>query len=341
MKQQFPWKSTLVAAVMAIAIWSIFQNGIKQGLDLKGGTSFLLQMDLSKIDSTGRGTALGQAVDILRKRVDRIGLSEPTIQQIPPDRILVQLPGVDEAKRNEASATIEKTAYLEFRLVHEDNDKLVAESQSDPRFVEPVGYKKLVHEDNRNGQPVKRIYFVKVRPEMTGKHVARAFVQYDDVGRPYVALSFDPEGAAIFGRVTSANVGRQLAIVLDGELYSAPTIQDAITGGNAQITGSFSLTEAQELANVLENPLEAPVKVIETRSVDPSLGRDSVKSGVRAALIGAGAVIIFMAVYYLVAGMVANAALALNILITVGVLAMFKFTLTLPGIAGIVLTIGM
>jgi SecD/SecF fusion protein len=341
MNKQFPWKSTLVAAVMAIAIWSIFQNGIKQGLDLKGGTSFLLQMDLSKIDSTGRGTALGQAVDILRKRVDRTGVSEPAIQQIPPDRILVQLPGLDEAKRNEARATIEKTAYLEFRLVHEDNDKLASESMSDPRFVEPVGYKKLVHEDNRNGQPVKRTYYVKVRPEMTGKHVARAFVQYDELGRPYVALGFDPEGAAIFGRVTSANVGRQLAIVLDGELYSAPTIQDAITGGNAQITGSFSLTEAQELANVLENPLEAPVKVIETRSVDPTLGHDSVRSGVRAALIGAGAVIIFMAAYYRVAGMVANAALALNILITVGVLAMFKFTLTLPGIAGVVLTIGM
>jgi SecD/SecF fusion protein len=118
-------------------------------------------------------------------------------------------------------------------------------------------------------------------------------------------------------------------------------IQDAITGGNAQITGNFSLTEAQGLANVLENPLEAPVKVIETRSVDPSLGRDSVRSGVRAALIGAAAVIIFMVVYYLVAGVVANAALLLNILITMGVLAMFKFTLTLPGIAGIVLTIGM
>ncbi len=157
---------------MAIAIWSIFQNGIKQGLDLKCGTSFLLQMDLSKIDSTGRGTALAQAVDILRKRVDRTGVQEPAIQQIPPDRILVQLPGLDEAKRNEARATIEKTAYLEFRLVHEDNDKLASESMSDPRFVEPVGYKKLVHEDNRNGQPVKRAYYVKVRPEMNGKHVA-------------------------------------------------------------------------------------------------------------------------------------------------------------------------
>jgi len=341
MKQPFPWKSTLVAAVVVIAVWSIFQYGIKQGLDLKGGTSFLLKMDLSKIDSIGRGTALDQAVEILRKRVDRFGVAEPVIQQIPPDRILVQLPGLDEARRIEAQQTIERTAYLEFRLVHEDNEKLVSDAASDPRFMEPVGYKKLVHEDSRNGQPIKHTYYVKVRPEMTGKHVARAFVQYDDIGRPYVAMSFDKEGAEIFGRVTSANVGRQLAIVLDGELYSAPTIQDAITGGNAQITGSYSQSEAQELANVLENPLEAPIKVIETRTVDPSLGRDSVRSGFRAALIGAIAVIIFMAVYYQVAGMVANMALLLNILITMGVLAMFKFTLTLPGIAGIVLTIGM
>jgi preprotein translocase subunit SecD len=123
--------------------------------------------------------------------------------------------------------------------VHEDNEKLVNESLSDPRFVEPVGYTKLVHEDNRNGQPTKHTYYVKVRPEMTGKHVARAFVQYDDIGRPYVAMGFDPEGAVIFGRVTSANVGRELAIILDGELYSAPVIQDAITGGNAQITGNW------------------------------------------------------------------------------------------------------
>jgi SecD/SecF fusion protein len=156
-----------------------------------------------------------------------------------------------------------------------------------------------------------------------------------------VALSFDREGAVIFGRVTAANVGRQLAIVLDGELYSAPVIQDAITGGRAQITGNFSLPEAQELANVLENPLEAPVKVMETRSVDPSLGRDSINSGVRAAIIGSAAVVVFMAVYYLVAGVVADLALVLNMVILIGVLAMFGFTLTLPGIAGIVLTIGM
>lgn len=352
MNKQFVWKFALIFAVLAAALYSMWppydpdgdgpeRGKIRLGLDLKGGTSFLLQMDLSKIDVTGRGQVMRQAIEILRKRIDRFGVAEPIIQPVGEERILVQLPGLEEKLRSQARKTIERTAYLEFRLVHERNEELVAESLSDPRFVDPVGYKKLVHEETREGRPVKRVYFVKVRPELTGKHVARAFVQYDEIGRPYVALSFDSEGAAIFGRVTTANVGRQLAIVLDGELYSAPVIQDAITGGHAQITGNFTLTEAQQLANVLENPLEAPVKIVEERGVDPSLGRDSVRSGIRAALIGAVAVVAFMGVYYLFAGVVANLVLVLNMLIIVGALAMFGFTLTLPGLAGIVLTVGM
>ena len=343
MNKQFPWKLTVVLAILAVSLYAMWpiNKRIKLGLDLKGGTSFLLQMDLSKIDAQGHGQAIQQAVEIIRKRVDRFGVAEPVIQPMGENRILVQLPGLEEQRQLEVRQTIERTAYLEFRLVHARNEELVSESLSDPRFVEPVGYKKLVREETRDGRPIKRSYFVKVRSELTGKHVSRAFVQYDEIGRPYVALEFDTEGGAIFGRVTSANVGRQLAIILDSELYSAPVIQGAITGGRAQITGNFSLPEAQELANVLENPLEAPVKILETRSVDPSLGRDSIHSGVKAALIGSVAVVVFMVVYYLVAGVVADLALVLNIVILIGVLAMFGFTLTLPGIAGIVLTIGM
>ena len=343
MNNKFPWKLAIVVVVTVASLYSMWpiDKKIKLGLDLKGGTSFRLQMDLSKIDVTGRGQAIGQAVEIIRKRVDRFGVAEPVIQPEGESRILVQLPGLEEEKQAEARKTIERTAYLEFRLVHQDNEKLVSESLSDPRFVTPVGYQKLTREETREGRANTRTYFVKVRPEMTGKHVQRAYIQYDELGRPYVALSFDQEGAVVFGRVTAANVGRQLAIILDGELYSAPVIQDAITGGRAQITGSFSIAEAQELANVLENPLEAPVKIIETRSVDPSLGRDSIHSGVKAALIGSIAVVVFMVVYYMVAGVVADLALILNMVILIGVLAMFGFTLTLPGIAGIVLTIGM
>ena len=343
MNKQFAWKFGIIFIVAAASFWSMWPPAekIQLGLDLKGGTTFLLKVDLSKIDVTGQAQAVRQAVEIIRKRIDKFGVSEPIIQPLGGDRILVQLPGLEEKRREDARQTIAKTAYLEFRLVHPNNDQLVAQSLSDPGFTAPVGYKKLTYKETRQGRESERIYFVKVKPELTGKYVERAFPSFDDIGRPYIVMNFNQEGGQIFARITAANIGRALAIVLDGDLYSAPVIQDAIEGGRAQITGQFTVQEAQQLANVLENPLEAPVSILETRSVDPSLGRDSIQSGVRAALIGAVAVVVFMAVYYLFAGVVADIALLLNVVILVGVLAAFKFTLTLPGIAGIVLTIGM
>lgn len=343
MNKQFAWKFTIIVAVALAALYSAWplSQKIKLGLDLKGGTSFLLQMDLTKIDVTGRANALRQAVEIIRKRIDKFGVAEPVIQPVGENRILVQMPGLEEQRRKEARQTIERTAYLEFRLVHERNDELVSQSASDPAFRPPVGYQKMMLKETREGRHLERVFYVKAHHELDGKSVVRAYVVPDEIGRPYVAMNFNDEGGKIFGRVTSANVGRQLAIVLDGELYSAPVIQDAITGGRAQITGQFSYPEALQLANVLENPLEAPVQVVEERGVDPSLGKDSIESGVRAALIGSIAVIVFMAFYYLAAGVVADLALIFNILITLGVLAAFGFTLTLPGIAGVVLSIGM
>jgi SecD/SecF fusion protein len=344
MNNQFTWKATLVAAVLALSGWAVYQYGIKLGLDLKGGTSFLLKMDVSSIDSAGRGTAVQQAIEILRKRIDEFHVAEPVLQRVGEDRILVQLPGLKEDDRLEARRRIEKTAFLEFRLVHPDNAALVSQSMSDPRFSVPPGYQKMTAREKEQGREIADTYFVKVRPEMTGKYVKRARVDPDPItGALQVHIEFDSDGAKIFGRITTANVDHFLAIILDGELYSAPVIKEPITSGSCQISrsGGFPADEANRLASVLENPLQAPVHVMETRSVDPSLGRDSIASGVRAALIGAGAVIIFMLVYYLTAGVVANVALLMNILITVGVLAMFKFTLTLPGIAGVVLTIGM
>jgi SecD/SecF fusion protein len=343
MNKQFAWKFALVIGVLAASLFTMLplQEKVKLGLDLKGGTSFLLQMDLAQIDVTGRADAMRQAIEIIRKRVDKFGVAEPIIQPVGGDRILVQMPGLEEQRRLEARHTIERTAYLEFRLVHPQNEQLLAQETSDPRFVPPVGYKKMVLKETRQGRPVQSTYYVKIREELTGQYVERAYVMPDELGRPEVALSFDKEGAKIFGRVTSASVGRLLAIVLDGELYSAPVIQVPITDGRARITGHFTYAEATQLANVLENPLQAPVHIVEERGVDPSLGKDSIQSGVRAALIGSVAVVVFMAVYYLLAGIVADLALLLNIVVLVGVLAMFKFTLTLPGIAGIVLTIGM
>ncbi len=324
---------------------------IKLGLDLKGGTSFLLRMDMTQIDPQGRGTAVNQAIEIISKRVNKFGVSEPIIQRIGDDRILVQLPGLAERDRAEARRTIEQTAYLEYRIVHASNDEMQGQAATDPRFLPPIGYTNMTYRYERDGQIQDERLFVKVRPErgLTGKYVERAYVAPGQLGEPYIALTFNKEGAVIFAQVAAANSDRRLAIILDGEIQSAPVIQPKLaedaraigTVRNAQITGKFSLVEARRLASVLENPLQAPVKVLEERGVDPSLGRDSIHSGMRAALIGAIAVVLFMMIYYMRAGLVANLALVLNILILVGALALFKFTLTLPGIAGVVLTIGM
>ncbi|MCX8107302.1 MAG: protein translocase subunit SecD, partial [Verrucomicrobiae bacterium] len=177
---------------------------------------------------------------------------------------------------------------------------------------------------------------------LTGKHVERSGVFADPVtGAPKISLQFNREGASLFADITRENVGRLLAIVLDGELYSAPRINEPILGGSCEISGDFDLREAYELANVLQNPLEAPVQLEEERSVDPSLGRDAIHSGLKASIIGTISVVVFMLVYYLFAGLVANLALLLNVVILLGVMCSLGTTLTVPGIAGIVLTIGM
>jgi SecD/SecF fusion protein len=351
MNKQSNWKFAVVAAITLVSVYALVHYGIRLGLDLKGGTSFLLRMDVSQIDGAGRGMAVQQAMEIIRKRVDRFGVAEPIMQRVGDDRILVQLPGLEEQRRAEAERTLQQTAYLEFRLVHPNNEQIVAQSSNDPSFKPPLGYTNLTQAVVQEGRATTRSYYVKLKAEqgLTGKYVQRAYVQLGTIGQPQVALTFNSEGAKIFARVVGANPERQLAIILDGELQSAPVIQtrlseDGRTFGtvpNAEITGTFSLPEAQRLASVLENPLQAPVKMLEVRGVDPSLGRDSIHSGIRAAVIGSVAVVVFMAVYYLAAGAVADLALLLNIAILMGVLAMFKFTLTLPGIAGIVLTIGM
>jgi SecD/SecF fusion protein len=337
------WRFTIIAAVAVASFYFLWppSEKIKLGLDLKGGTSYLLKLDLSKSTVKGGSDTLQQAVNVINKRVNKFGVTEPIIQAIGVDRILVQMPGLKEEDRQSARRTLERTAYLEFRLVHPDNQRLLIEEQSDPTtFQPPAGYEKLIEQKKDESGRIL-YYYVKKRPELSGSHVRSAYVQADNIGRPLVAFQLDSQGGAIFANTTRAHIREQLAIVLDGELRSAPVINSEIPGGQGVIEGNFSQIEAQELASVLENPLQAPVKIVEERGVDPSLGEDSIHSGIKAAVIGAVAVIAFMAAYYLLAGMVANAALLMNILITVGVLALFKFTLTLPGIAGIVLSIGM
>ncbi len=318
---------------------------IKLGLDLQGGTSFVVSMDTSRIDTNRldqfeeREMIISQAIEVLRKRVDKFGVAEPMIQPAGRNRILIQLPGLSEAEKDSAKTQIQKAAFLEFRMVHPESDQLTQQGLTAP------GYELLkLKSKRRDGQESFIPLLVKKKPELglTGSFVSRAFVTPDPISnQPGISLGFNSKGAELFAQITRDNVGRLLGIVLDGELYSAPRINEPIPSGQASITGDFTIKEAYELANVLENPLEAPVKIEEERGVDPSLGKDSIQSGIRAAVIGTIAVALFMLVYYLRCGVVANVALILNIIVLLGVMCSVNTTLTLPGIAGIVLTIGM
>ncbi len=321
---------------------------IKLGLDLQGGTSFLVEMDTQKLlADTNRAdnaafikeTALSHAVEVLRKRIDKFGVAEPVLQPAGEDRILIQMPGLSESENQSVTDAIKKAAFLEFRMVHPQSDELIKEGRRAP------GYEILKEKrKGKDGREMLISYHVKLAAErgLTGKNVKRAVVNRDPLtSKPEIHFTLDSEGAEKFALITRENIGRQMAIVLDHELYSAPTIQGEIPGGSGQITGNFDLKEAMELANALENPLEAPVKIIQQLVVDPTLGKDSIRSGITAAIYGTLAVSMFMLVYYMRAGMIANVALIANLIILVGVMCSVDTTFTLPGIAGIVLTVGM
>ncbi len=310
---------------------------VKLGLDLQGGTSFLVQMDTSGLTNvTDSGAALSQAVEVLRKRVDRFGVAEPLIVPQGNDTILVQLPGLSAADQESAKAAIQRAAFLEFRLVDPDSEQAIRTGDIKP------GYEiKRRKERTREGREQIEEVVVKKRPEMTGSGIKSAMVVRSNLGEPEIDFTLNDAGAAKFAEITRENVGQRLAIILDGDLYSAPVIRQPIETGRGQISGRFDFKEAQELANVLENPLRAPLKIIASRQVDPTLGKDSIRGGIRASIYGTLAVSAFMLVYYLVAGMVANVALIANIIILLGIMCSVGTTLTMPGIAGIVLTVGM
>jgi preprotein translocase subunit SecD len=282
--------------------------------------------------------AVEQALETIRNRVDQFGVSEPDIRNQGENRILIQLPGIKDTKR--AKELIGRTALLEFKLV----DDSVTPSQAEAGKLPPgdeLLYKVTV--DPATKRTTKTPYVVHKRAALTGAYLTDARVKIDSrYNEPYVAISFDKKGARIFERVTGDNVNKRLAIVLDNKIYSAPNINERISGGDAQITGSFTTDEARDLAIILRaGALPAPVKVIEERTVGPSLGTDSINKGLLSMLVGGVLVVVFMVIYYKGAGVVADVALALNILLIAAGLAGFGATLTLPGIAGIILTIGM
>ncbi len=288
--------------------------------------------------TTIRDLAVRQGLETIRNRVDQFGVAEPTIQREGENRILVQLPGIQDPER--AKALIGKTALLEFKLLDESADVERAVREGPPEGDE-ILWQRIV--DKKTRQERKVPYVVKKRTLLTGADLATARVSIDQTtSEPYVSVEFSAAGARAFAELTEQNVGKRLAIILDGNVYSAPVIRERIPSGQAQITGGFTVEEATDLAIVLRaGALPAPVKIFEERTVGPSLGADSIRQGLTAILASALAVCAFMLVYYRLSGLVADVALGLNLLMLLAAMAFFHATLTLPGIAGIALTIGM
>ena len=282
--------------------------------------------------------AVDQALETIRNRVDQFGVSEPDIRRQGDNRILIQLPGIQDTQR--AKELIGRTALLEFKLVDEAHDVNAAVQGNVPPGSE-VLYK--IDEDRATKRTSRTPFLLKKGTLLTGASLTDARVQLDSqYGEPYVSIEFDRKGARAFERITGENVSKRLAIVLDGKVYSAPTIQEKIGGGKARITGRFTMEEARDLAIVLRaGALPAPVTVLEERTVGPSLGYDSIRQGMFAMAVGGALLLVFMALYYKLSGLLANFEVLLNIVLTAAGLAAFGATLTLPGIAGTILSVGM
>jgi preprotein translocase subunit SecD len=278
--------------------------------------------------------AVDQGLETIRNRIDQFGVSEPDIRTQGENRILIQLPGIKDPQR--AIDLIGRTALLEFKLVDEQRSVDEALKGRVPAG-DKIYYSRKV--DPVTGQVRRSAYLLKDRTLLTGEYLTNAEVRIDtQYNRPYVALSFDDRGGKLFEKITGENVKKRLAIVLDDNVYSAPTIQDRISGGNAIIEGQFTMDEAKDLAVVLRaGSLPAPVQILEERTVGPSLGQDSIRKGLISMAVGGVLVVAFMVVYYGGSGIIADLALILNIILIMAGLAAFGATLTLPGIAGIIL----
>src|SRR5881398_1684813 len=330
--------TVLLVVFSIVTIWPP-EKKIALGLDIQGGTSFLIR--LKGGDKEVNKGMLDQAVEVIRKRVGYFGGGEPIISPVGSDRILVQIPGLDTAKIQEARDQLSRVAKLEFRLVYPDNGERLRAIDAGKEVIPPEyrieAYK---HAAEGNEKTIEERLLVKKKADLGGDRVSASNAYYGNEGWT-VQLKFDSEGAKKFGQITEQYKGHRFAIVLDGLIQSAPVIRDAIYGGDAIITGKFSEHEARGLASVLENPLQTPVSIEEERSVSPTLGLDSIRASILAGLVGLAITLVCVAVYYKIPGLVANLALIINLILLIGALTMFRFVLTLPGIAGIILTIGL
>ncbi|MFA5139477.1 MAG: protein translocase subunit SecD [Elusimicrobiota bacterium] len=325
------------------------------GLDLKGGTHLLMELDVAKLpENADILDALSRAQEILRNRIDQLGVAEPLIARQGERWLVVQLPGIKNSAQ--AKSVVGKTALLEFRMVDESEAgqkavQKIYETIGDP-FIKSGDGNVTVSTAAKAMLPAGTALFpsreeaafhlLKDTVPVTGAQLDNARVQTGNSGMPIVEFKFKPEGAKVFGDLTTANVGKHLAIVLDGVVYSAPVIKGPIRGGTGIIEGTFRMEEARNLAIVLRaGALPAPLRIIEERTVGATLGEDSIRKGLRACWVACALVVAFMLVYYKVGGFFADLAIALNMVFTMALMAYFNATLTLPGFAGLALTVGM
>lgn len=403
-------------------LYNLERKGIKLGLDLKGGMHVVLQVDKTQLKPEESRDAVDRALEVIRNRVDQFGVTEPIIQKQGEDRIIVELPGLQDVER--AQNLIGQTAQLEFRLLETPEntvevlkkiDEIIAqkgkgekpsekkektkemvkdlfsqevvdttlaeeeedwlsdrpftsmlESSGSDFFLVPLDYKLKVEQhlkdpkvqevipeddafawatriENIRGEDYQKLYLVKKRVELSGKYLTEARETFDQFQRPQVNFTLTREGGREFARLTGANIDKPLAIILDGRVESAPIIRAKIReSGVIEMGGASTIEDAHDLAVVLRaGALPAPVKIIENRVIGPSLGQDSINKGVKAAIVGITLVILFMAIYYRLSGIIADIALTLNLVFVLAALAGLHATLTLPGIAGIILTMGM
>lgn len=334
-------KIVVILGILGICAYFAFplDKRINLGLDLKGGMHLLLKVDTSHLSGEAKVDAAKRAIEVIRNRIDEFGVREPFIQEQGVDEIVVQLPGITDRKR--AIDLIGKTALLEFKLVLSEPEKLKAALEGNV----PEGCElKYSQEDN---EPL----LLEKLAVLTGDGLKDALVRFSqsEFNEPVVGLEFNSQGAKKFAEITAANVGKRLAIVLDGKVQSAPRIKEAIPSGEAVISGRFSIEQAQDLSIVLRvGALPAPMYIEEERTIGPLLGQDSINKGIKASIIGCTLVFFSMLIYYLLAGFISVISLLLNLLITLGILGILPFlfpgvsaTLTLPGIAGIALSLGM
>lgn len=332
--------SVLAVGVTALCVWFYTSLGMEKGIELQGGVSMEISIQQDR-DKKINPETQQQVIEVLEKRLNSLGTGEVILAPSGETGIFLQIPGVGQEKLEEITAALEKVAVLEFSILHPQSSELAPRVANGAEVVpgyEALPFKTDAEEENPLPINLRRHGLVKIKPDMSGKYISSANYVFGQEG-PSVSVSFTSDGAKIMGPLTQANLKRPMAIIMDGEILSAPVIQAVLTDG-CLISGSFTPEEAQALASALENPLENPIKIEYSNYISPTMGAATVKQGITAGVAGLALTLLFIVIYYRFAGLLALVGMCINIAIIFGAMALFRFTLTLPGIAGIILTIG-